>query len=90
MVGGVVACVHVYVYACVLVEPRNIVRDSVIFSRSYQQNRHISFQVLLALKQLVSFINGFITCSARIVVDKQTDRHTDHVPLPLLYMCTEG
>ena len=35
---------------------------------------------IVELKLLVSLISRFIACSAKIVVDKQTDRHTDQVP----------
>ena len=40
-----------------------------------QQNRHISFHASVALKLLVSLISRLVACSARIVVDRQTDRH---------------
>ena len=46
-------------------------------TQSFQQNRHINFHALLALKLLVSLISRLVACSARIVVDKQTDRQTD-------------
>ena len=49
-------------------------------TQSFQQNRHIIFHALVALKLLVSLISRLVACSARIVVDRQTDRHTDHVP----------
>ena len=45
--------------------------------QSFQQNRHIFFHALVALKMLVSLISRLIACSPRIVVDKQTDRQTD-------------
>ena len=48
-------------------------------TQSFQQNRHIDFHALVALKLLVSLISRFVACSARIVVDKQTDRHTDQL-----------
>ena len=35
------------------------------------------FQALVALKLLVSLISRLVACSARIVVDTQTDRQTD-------------
>ena len=43
---------------------------------SFQQNRHINFHALVALKLLVSLISRLVACSARIVVDRQTDRQT--------------
>ena len=42
--------------------------------QSFQQNRHIIFLALVALKLLVSLIICLVACSARIVVDTQTDR----------------
>ena len=45
-------------------------------TQSFQQNRHIVFLALVALKLLVSLISRLVACSARIVVDKQTDRQT--------------
>ena len=46
-------------------------------TQSFQQNRHIIFLVLAALKLLVSLISRLVGCSARIVVDRQTDTQTD-------------
>ena len=34
------------------------------------------FLALVALKQLVSLMSRLVACSPRIVVDRQTDRHT--------------
>ena len=48
-------------------------------TQSFQQNRHIGFHALVALKLLVSLISRLVACSARIVVDRQTDRHTDQL-----------
>ena len=45
-------------------------------TESFQQNRHISFLALVALKLLVSLISRLVACSARIVGDRQTDRQT--------------
>ena len=45
-------------------------------TQSFQQNRHIDFPALIALNLLVSLISRLVACSARIVVDKQTDRQT--------------
>ena len=45
-------------------------------TQSFQQNRHISFLALVALKLLVSLISRLVACSARIVLDRQTDRQT--------------
>ena len=46
-------------------------------TQSFQQNRHISFHALVALKLLVSLVSRLVACSARIVVDRQTNRQTD-------------
>ena len=46
-------------------------------TQSFQQNRHIIFHALAAPKLLVSLISRLVACSARIVIDKQTDRQTD-------------
>ena len=46
-------------------------------TQSFQQNYHVIFHALVALKLLVSLISCLVDCSARIVVD--TDRHTDQV-----------
>ena len=43
---------------------------------SFWQNRHFSYRALVALKLLVSLLCRFVACSARIVVDRQTDRQT--------------
>ena len=45
-------------------------------TQSFQQNRFFIFRALVALKMLVSLISRLVACSPRIVVDKQTDRHT--------------
>ena len=47
-------------------------------TQSFQQNRHILFHALVALKLLVSLISRLVACSARIVVDRQA--HTTTVP----------
>ena len=44
--------------------------------QSFQQNRHISFLALVALKLLVSLISRLVACSPRIVVDTHTHTHT--------------
>ena len=44
--------------------------------QSFQQNRHVIFLALVALKLLVSLITRLVACSARIVADKQTHRTT--------------
>ena len=46
-------------------------------TQSFQQNRHVSFLALVALKLLVRLISRLVACSARIVADKQTNRQTD-------------
>ena len=48
-------------------------------TQSFQQNRHINFLVLVALKLLVSVISRLVACSTRIVGDRQTDRHTERL-----------
>ena len=57
------------------------------FFACFQQNSHIIFHALVALTLLVSLISRLVACSARIVVDRQTDRQTDQ---ELLCMRTEG
>ena len=47
-------------------------------TQSFQQNRHISFHALVALKMLVSLINRLVACSPRIVIDRQTDTQNDY------------
>ena len=41
-------------------------------TQSFQQNRHVIFPALVALKLLVSLISRLVACSARIVVDTHT------------------
>ena len=67
--GKPVLIMHIGFFACFL---RHISR-----TQSFQQNRHIIFLALVALKLLVSLISRLVACSARIVVDRQTDRQTD-------------
>ena len=55
-------------------------------TQSFQQNRHILFHALVALKLLVSLISRLVACSARIVVDKQTNGQT-HRPKILQCAC---
>ena len=50
---------------------------AISLERSRFSNRHIVFLALVALKLLVSLISRLVACSARIVADKQTDRHTE-------------
>ena len=40
-------------------------------------NSHIIFLALVALKLLVSLMSRLVACSARIVVNKQTNKQTD-------------
>ena len=47
-------------------------------TQSFQQNRQFVFHALVALKMLVSLISRLVACSPRIVVDKQTDTHTQN------------
>ena len=44
--------------------------------QSFQQNRHVIFLALVALKLLVSLISRLVACSPRIVVDTHTHTHT--------------
>ena len=67
--GKPVLIMHIGFFACF---SRHISR-----TQSFQQNRHIVFLALVALKLLVSLISRLVACSARIVVDRQTDRQTD-------------
>ena len=48
-------------------------------TQSFQQNRQFLFRALVALKMLVSLISRLVACSPRIVVDKQTDTHTERL-----------
>ena len=45
-------------------------------TQSFQQTPHVIFHSLVALKRLVSLISRLVACSARIVVERQTDRQT--------------
>ena len=42
----------------------------------FQQNRHVIYLALVALKLFVSLITRLVACSARIVADKQTNKQT--------------
>ena len=66
--GKPVLIMHIGFFACF---SRHIYR-----TQSFQQNRHITFLALVALKLLVSLISRFVACSTRIVVDRPTDRQT--------------
>ena len=66
--GKPVLIMHIGFSACL---SRHISR-----TQSFQQNRHINFLALVALKLLVSLISRPVTCSPRIVVDTHTDRQT--------------
>ena len=46
-------------------------------TQSFQQNRQVIIHALVALKLLVLLRSSLIACSARIVVNKQTNRQTD-------------
>ena len=46
-------------------------------TQSFQQNCHIVFHALVALKLLVSLISRLVACNPRIVIDTHTDRQTD-------------
>ena len=54
-----------------------------VIRQSFRQNRHTIFHAPVALKLLVSLISCLVACSARIVVDRQTDRHTERLLQPL-------
>ena len=45
-------------------------------TQSFQQNRHITFLALVALKLLVSLISRLVACSPRIVVHTHTHTQT--------------
>ena len=66
--GKPVLIMHIGFFACF---SRHISR-----TLSFQQNHHISFLALVALKLLVSLISRLVACSARIVIDRQTDKQT--------------
>ena len=66
--GKPVLIMHIGFFACF---------HAISGTQSFQQNRHIIFHALVALKMLVSLISRLVACSPRIVVDKQTDRQTD-------------
>ena len=44
-------------------------------TQSFQQNHHVIFLALVALKLLVSLISRLVACSPRIVVDTHTHTH---------------
>ena len=46
--------------------------------RRGEQNRHIIFHALVALKLLVSLISFLVACSARILVNRQTDTQDNY------------
>ena len=48
-------------------------------TQSFQQNCHVNFHALVALKLLVSLISCLVAYSPRIVVDRQTDRPTERL-----------
>ena len=60
--GKPVLIMHIGFFACF---SRHISR-----TQSFQQNRHVVFLALVALKLLVSLISRLVACSARIVVDR--------------------
>ena len=66
--GKPVLIMHIGFFACF---SRHISR-----MQSFQQNRHILFLALVALKLLVSLICRTVACSPRIVVDTHTHTHT--------------
>ena len=46
-------------------------------TQSFQENRLFYFHAFVALKLLVSLIGRLVACTARISVDRQTDKQTD-------------
>ena len=46
-------------------------------TQTFQENRHININVLIAQKPLVPLIGRLVTCSARTRMDRRTDRQTD-------------
>ena len=64
--GKPVLIMHIGFFTCF---SRHISR-----TQSFQQNCHIIFLALVALKLLVSLISRLVACSVRIVVDRQTHR----------------
>ena len=64
--GKPVLIMHIGLFVCF---SRHISR-----TQSFQQNHHIIFPALVALKLLVSLISRLVAGSARIVVDRQTHR----------------
>ena len=67
-------------------------------SRFSKIARQFHFRALVALKMLVSLISRLVACSARIVVDRQTDRHTErlqcsphsHIWSYIVHVCIRG
>ena len=53
----------------------------------FQQNRHILFLALVALKLLVSLISRLVACSPRIVVDTHTHTWVAGVALSMGCRC---
>ena len=64
--GKPVLIMHIGLFVCF---SRHISR-----TQSFQQNHHVIFPALVALKLLVSLISHLVAGSARIVVDRQTHR----------------
>ena len=54
---------------------------SIAGTQSFQENRHIHINVLVAQNPLVSFIGRLVACSARTRTDRRTDRQTNTVTL---------
>ena len=46
-------------------------------TQSFQQNRHVTFPALVALKLLISLMSRLVACSPRFRPDRQTHRQTD-------------
>ena len=68
--GQPVLIMHIGFFACFHAIP---------LERSRFSKSPLFFHTLVALKLLVSLISRLVACSARIVVDTQTDRHTNQV-----------
>ena len=45
-------------------------------TQPFQENRHFNFRVLVTLKLTMAFISRVVSCSARIVLDRQTHTPT--------------
>ena len=75
--GKPVLIIHIEVSQCSLyILLFSLFSHHISRTQSFQQNRHISFPALVALNLLVSLISRLVARSAKIVVDKQTNKQT--------------